>query len=65
MRIDLAVPYEHKDKAKNLGARWDGAKRVWYLIDAHDLTPFLEWMPSISCKGKKKPAWQKVLETMR
>lgn len=29
-RIDLRVSYSEKENAKNLGARWDPAKKVWY-----------------------------------
>ena len=65
MRINLSVPFREKDEAKRLGAKWDGIKRTWYLVDINDLTPFLKWIPSIPCKGKKKPAWQSVLESMK
>ena len=30
-RVRLNVPYEQKDAAKKLGARWDGTERVWWL----------------------------------
>jgi Domain of unknown function (DUF5710) len=29
-RIWLAVPFEDKDAARRLGARWDGKRRQWY-----------------------------------
>lgn len=45
VRVDLKVPFAEKDKAKRLGARWDAAKRVWYVEDKEDLSPFLQWMP--------------------
>ena len=44
MRIDLACPFDQKDKAKALGARWDAAKKVWYIVDVEDLTPFMRWI---------------------
>jgi Domain of unknown function (DUF5710) len=44
MRIDLRVPFAEKDLAKSLGARWDVARRVWYLRDIEDLTPFMRWI---------------------
>ena len=44
MRIDLKVPYEEKDAAKRLGARWDPARKVWHLIDPPDLMPFRRWL---------------------
>lgn len=45
MRVDLEVPFAEKDAARRLGARWDAARRVWYLTDAENLAPFLRWMP--------------------
>ncbi len=38
------VPFAEKDAAKALGARWDAAKKIWYVKDVADLTPFLRWM---------------------
>lgn len=46
MRVNLNVPYAEKDRAKRLGARWDPALRVWYVVDMQNLFPFLKWMPS-------------------
>ena len=34
-RVELNVPYENKDDAKNLGAKWDGDKRTWYTTAGH------------------------------
>ena len=47
MRIDLKVPFVEKDTAKALGARWDAAKRIWYVKDVSDLTPFSRWIPEV------------------
>ena len=44
MRVNLQVPYRDKDQAKQLGARWDAARKVWYVIDAPDLVPFMPWL---------------------
>ena len=35
-RVRLNVPYEQKDAAKRLGARWDPAERVWWLSVEHE-----------------------------
>jgi hypothetical protein len=48
MRIDLVTPFAEKDAAKALGARWDGARKVWYITDVEDLTPFLRWIPDMA-----------------
>ena len=45
MRIDLKVPYTERDTAKALGARWDAAKKIWYIMEVADVTPFLRWNP--------------------
>jgi hypothetical protein len=47
MRIDLKVPFAEKDAAKALGARWDAAKKIWYVKDVSDITPFLRWDPDV------------------
>lgn len=47
MRINLVTPFADKDAAKALGAKWDGAKKVWYITDVADLTPFMRWIPNL------------------
>ena len=47
MRINLVTPFAEKDAAKALGARWDAAKKCWYIVDVADLTPFLRWIPDM------------------
>lgn len=46
MRINLVAPFAEKDAVKALGARWDSAKKTWYIIDIQDLTPFQRWIPN-------------------
>ena len=46
MRINLTTPFAEKDAVKALGARWDAAKKCWYIVDVADLTPFARWMPN-------------------
>ena len=41
MRINLVTPFAEKDAVKALGARWDAAKKLWYITDVADLTPFM------------------------
>jgi hypothetical protein len=47
MRINLVTPFAEKDAVKALGARWDPAKKVWYINDIADLTPFARWIPDL------------------
>ena len=34
-RIYLNVPYGEKDEAKKLGAKWESAKKSWYILDSN------------------------------
>ncbi|PNG50543.1 MULTISPECIES: exodeoxyribonuclease VII large subunit [unclassified Variovorax] len=43
---DLTVPFAQKDKAKALGARWDGAARQWFVPVGLSLEPFQSWLPA-------------------
>lgn len=45
MRINLTTPFSERDQVKALGARWDAAKKLWYIQDVADLEPFQRWMP--------------------
>lgn len=42
---DLNVPFHEKDDAKRLGARWDAARKTWFLPDYTDAAPFEKWLP--------------------
>ena len=44
MRTYLKVPFAEKDEAKALGARWDPARKSWYVQDAKDLASFERWL---------------------
>lgn len=37
---------------KALGARWDGAKKVWYIVNVPDLTPFMRWIPNLEAASE-------------
>lgn len=39
----LKVPYAEKDEAKALGARWNSARKSWYVPDGVDEAPFTRW----------------------
>lgn len=46
MRIDIDVPYEDRELAKRLGARWDAGARTWYFEAGTTLSKILTWFPS-------------------
>jgi hypothetical protein len=45
MRTNLLVPFAEKDAAKKLGARWDAARKVWYVEGVENLAAFSKWLP--------------------
>jgi len=51
MRINLTTPFAEKEAAKALGARWDPARKNWYIENVEDMTPFIQWIPGIFQKN--------------
>jgi putative DNA primase/helicase len=45
-RTYLAVPFQEKDDAKKLGAKWDRAEKAWYVPAGIDLDAFTPWLPA-------------------
>ena len=46
MRMNLKVPFAEKDEAKKLGARWDAARKLWYVEDDSRLPLLARWSPT-------------------
>jgi len=42
----IVCPFEDKDAAKELGARWDGQKRKWYALGDETFEKLRKWHPS-------------------
>ena len=42
-RTYLAVPYEERDQAKAIGARWDAVKKAWYVGLGVELEKIAKW----------------------
>jgi len=44
----LQVPFSEKDEARRLGAKWNPARKLWYIENVEDMKPFLRWIdPSL------------------
>ena len=41
----LEVPFEEKDEAKRIGAKWDPDLRKWFVPNGIDSKPFSKWIP--------------------
>jgi Domain of unknown function (DUF5710) len=44
--INLKVPFNEKDQAKALGARWNAEAKLWYVPQGVEAAPFEKWMTS-------------------
>jgi Domain of unknown function (DUF5710) len=44
--INLKVPFNEKDQAKSLGARWNAEAKLWYVPQGVEAAPFEKWMTS-------------------
>lgn len=53
-RIDINVPYAEKEEAKKLGARWDVARKTWYIPDGISIDNFSKWL---STENVIAPYW--------
>jgi hypothetical protein len=55
---DLRCPFQDKDAAKELGARFDFQRKVWYVPEGEALTPFRRWLPARHSNGAPPaPRW--------
>lgn len=43
-KIYLNVPFDDKDEAKSLGARWDNDKKSWFIMSIADQSKFKKWI---------------------
>lgn len=41
--VSLKVPFNEKDQAKALGARWNAEAKQWYVPQGVDSAPFAKW----------------------
>lgn len=44
--VELRSSYGDKDEIKRLGAKYDGARRSWFVPSGMSLEPFSKWLPS-------------------
>ena len=48
----LNVPFEEKDTVKALGAYFDMNKKLWFVPEGKDVTPFKKWVTSVKTVKK-------------
>ncbi len=42
----LNTAYKDREQVKALGAKWDAARKQWYVTSGRDLVPFAAWLPA-------------------
>ena len=52
MRINLVTPFAEKYAAKALGARWDAAKKCWYIVDVDVLDAVYALDSQLGCSPR-------------
>lgn len=50
--ISLKVPFNEKDQAKALGARWNAELKLWYVPAGVDSAPFEKWLSNTPATEK-------------
>ena len=53
--MNLKVPFNEKDQAKSLGARWNAELKLWYVPQGVDTTPFDKWFTSLPNAAPTQP----------
>lgn len=59
-RVVLDCPFEDKDRAKALGAKWDPAAKTWYVQGVDDLAPFRDWLHDVEVQVSPRTSPQLV-----
>ena len=61
VRVNLVVPFKDNAAVKRAGARWDAGRKLWYVENRENLTPFLRWIPKHLKQPSKSQASAKQL----
>ena len=62
--INLKVPFNEKDQAKSLGARWNAEAKLWYVPQGIDAAPFEKWLSSAPNTAPAAAAAKPVVKSM-
>jgi hypothetical protein len=62
-RVYLRVPFEQKEQAKRLGARWDPRQKTWYVPDGINSSLLKEWLPLPERPNVRAPRWFLAMST--
>jgi Domain of unknown function (DUF5710) len=66
--MNLKVPFNEKDQAKSLGARWNAEAKLWYVPQGVDAAPFEKWVSSApnaaTTQAAAKPTEKSTVKSM-
>jgi Domain of unknown function (DUF5710) len=62
--INLKVPFNEKDQAKSLGARWNAEAKLWYVPQGVEAAPFEKWFSSAVNVAPAQAAASPVVKSM-
>ena len=62
--ISLKVPFNEKDQAKSLGARWNAEAKHWYVPQGIDAAPFEKWLSSSTNAAPPAAAAKPIVKSM-
>jgi Domain of unknown function (DUF5710) len=62
--INLKVPFNEKDQAKSLGARWNAEAKLWYVPQGVEAAPFEKWFSSAVNVASAQAAARPVVKSM-
>lgn len=60
--VSLKVPFNEKDQAKALGARWNAESKHWYVPQGADASPFENWFTNSPSPAPTKAATKSVAQ---
>ena len=60
--INLKVPFNEKDQAKSLGARWNAELKLWYVPQGVDSSAFDKWFTSSPNASSTQPTAKPVAQ---
>lgn len=61
--ISLKVPFNEKDQAKSLDARWNAKSKYWYVPQGVDPAPFGKWLISSPAPNPRTPMSNPILKS--
>jgi hypothetical protein len=61
--ISLKVPFNEKDQAKALGARWNAELKQWYVPQGVEAAPFEKWFTNTQTPAVTKNTAKAVTQT--